>query len=66
MNLYPGDEIEVGVARAATLPAAPAPHEQILRIVSEYVTEANDFGGLDANDLVTRLETAGFTLPDIP
>ncbi|MFC8640094.1 hypothetical protein ACFUC2_04960 [[Kitasatospora] papulosa] len=38
----------------------------ILRIVAEYVTESNDFGGLDANDLVARLESAGFTLPELP
>lgn len=38
----------------------------ILRIVAEYVIESNDFGGLDANDLVTRLESAGFTLPELP
>ncbi|MFJ8301302.1 hypothetical protein ACIQ9R_36125 [Streptomyces sp. NPDC094447] len=38
----------------------------ILRVVAEYVTESNDLGGLDANDLVTRLEAAGFTLPELP
>ncbi|MGW7090019.1 hypothetical protein ACWGH2_41920 [Streptomyces sp. NPDC054871] len=38
----------------------------ILRIVAEYVTESNDYGGIDANDLVARLESAGFTLPELP
>ncbi|MFJ5142979.1 hypothetical protein [Streptomyces sp. NPDC088707] len=38
----------------------------LLRIVAEYVTESNDIGSLDANDLVARLETAGFTLPELP
>ncbi|MFF0754474.1 hypothetical protein [Streptomyces sp. NPDC004267] len=38
----------------------------LLRIVAEYVTESNDIGGLDANDLVSRLESAGFTLPELP
>ncbi|MEU3501593.1 hypothetical protein ABZ726_12725 [Streptomyces hundungensis] len=38
----------------------------ILRIVAEYVTESNDVGGLDANELVARLDAAGFTLPELP
>jgi hypothetical protein len=38
----------------------------ILRVVAEYVTEANNSGGIDANDLVSRLEKAGFTLPEHP
>ncbi|MFF4188170.1 hypothetical protein ACFYZ9_33745 [Streptomyces sp. NPDC001691] len=38
----------------------------ILRIVAEYVTESNELGGLDANDLTARLEAAGFTLPELP
>ncbi|MGW7196170.1 hypothetical protein [Streptomyces chryseus] len=38
----------------------------ILRLIAEYVTESNDGGGLDANVPVTRLESAGFTLPALP
>ncbi|MFE1270571.1 hypothetical protein [Streptomyces sp. NPDC058758] len=45
--------------------AAPEP-AAVLRIVAEYVTESNDVGGLDVNDLVARLETAGYTLPELP
>lgn len=51
----------------------PTPHEfrqradrdraKILDLVSAYVVECNDCGGLDANDLVTRLSDAGFELP---
>ncbi|MCU1612558.1 MAG: hypothetical protein JWO98_98 [Frankiales bacterium] len=36
----------------------------VLRIVSDTVIEANDSGGIDLNDLVTRLEQAGYPLPD--
>jgi hypothetical protein len=46
---------------------APVPVDQaaeVLRIVSEVTTEANDVGGVDINDLVTRLEQAGYQLPD--
>ncbi|MFD3815189.1 hypothetical protein ACFWRZ_08985 [Streptomyces rubiginosohelvolus] len=41
----------------------PAP---VLRIVAEFVTESNDTGGLDANDLVERLTAAGYALPELP
>ncbi|MFC8945943.1 hypothetical protein [Streptomyces rochei] len=47
---------------------APSPEEQlaeVLRIVAETVTEANDVGGVDINDLVTRLAQAGHQLPDV-
>lgn len=52
----------------------PTPHEfrqradrdraKILAIVSAYVTESNDCGGLDCNDLTDRLDEAGFKLPE--
>jgi len=36
----------------------------VLRIVSEWVIEANDYGGVDADDLTFRLEQAGHKLPE--
>ncbi|WP_028814451.1 hypothetical protein [Streptomyces flavidovirens] len=38
--------------------------DEVLRIVLDYVIESNDVGGLDANDLVDRLEQAGYPLPE--
>ncbi|MET9517013.1 hypothetical protein [Streptomyces sp. NPDC002994] len=38
---------------------------EVMRIVTEYVIESNDIGGLDANDLTDRLEQAGYPLPEI-
>lgn len=46
------------------LKTAQAARDEVLRIVSEVTTEANDSGGVDINDLVTRLQQAGFQLPD--
>ncbi|WP_330173028.1 hypothetical protein OG875_05115 [Streptomyces sp. NBC_01498] len=43
---------------------AEADLDTMLRIITEYVVESNDIGGLDANDLVSRLGSAGFPLPD--
>jgi uncharacterized protein YigA (DUF484 family) len=37
---------------------------KIMEIVCDYVVESNDVGGIDANDLASRLEAAGFDLPD--
>ncbi|GAA2092406.1 helix-turn-helix domain-containing protein [Actinomadura alba] len=37
---------------------------RILQIVSDWCTEANNIGGVDATDLAWRLETAGYMLPD--
>lgn len=34
-----------------------------LRIVTDYVIESNDVGGIDCNDLADRLRTAGYDLP---
>ncbi|MHB9857664.1 hypothetical protein [Streptomyces sp. YIM S03343] len=52
----------------------PTPHEfrqraekqrdDILRIVSGWVCESNDTGGIDAGDLTWRLEQAGYQLPE--
>lgn len=52
----------------------PTPHEfrqraekqrdDILRIVSNWVCESNDSGGIDADDLTWRLQQAGYELPD--
>jgi hypothetical protein len=36
----------------------------VLQIINDTVIEANDSGGIDLNDLVTRLERAGYPLPD--
>ena len=33
---------------------------EIMKIVKETVVEANDIGGVDLNDLVTRLAEAGY------
>lgn len=38
--------------------------EEALKIVSDWAAEYNDVGGLDADDLVGRLERAGFELPE--
>jgi hypothetical protein len=35
-----------------------------LRIVSDWCTEYNDCGGIDAGDLAWRLQQAGYRLPD--
>ncbi|MGW9437976.1 hypothetical protein [Streptomyces sp. NPDC055607] len=37
--------------------------DDVLRIVTEYVVESNDVGGLDCNDLADRLRAAGHPLP---
>lgn len=39
---------------------------ELLRVISETVTEANDVGGIDLNDLVDRVEALGHKLPDPP
>lgn len=36
---------------------------KLLRIISETVTEANDVGGVDLNDLADRVRAEGFELP---
>ncbi|MEU2077128.1 hypothetical protein [Streptomyces sp. NPDC013489] len=38
--------------------------DEMLRIVTDYVVESNDIGGLDCNDLADRLRAAGYPLPD--
>ncbi|MFF9554560.1 hypothetical protein ACF1DY_01830 [Streptomyces albus] len=38
--------------------------DAVLRIVSDWCTEANEHGSIDAGDLAWRLETAGYPLPD--
>ncbi|MCD2461950.1 hypothetical protein MBT42_00055 [Streptomyces sp. MBT42] len=38
--------------------------DEVLRIVTEYVVESNDIGGLDCNDLADRLRAAGHPLPN--
>lgn len=59
--ITPSDMDRLGWTRY--LPADQAAAE-VLRIVSDTVIEANDSGGIDLNDLVTRLEQAGYPLPD--
>lgn len=34
----------------------------VMRIVTDYVIESNDIGGIDCNDLADRLRTAGYPL----
>lgn len=34
----------------------------VMQIVTDYVVESNDIGGLDCNDLADRLRTAGYPL----
>jgi hypothetical protein len=41
------------------------PHERILRIIAETVTEATEGDGADLDDLVRRLEAEEFTLPSL-
>ncbi|MCX5584241.1 hypothetical protein [Streptomyces erythrochromogenes] len=36
--------------------------DEVLRIVTDYVIESNDVGGIDCNDLADRLRTAGYPL----
>lgn len=38
--------------------------DEVLRIVSGWVCESNDSGGIDADDLTWRLAQAGYPLPD--
>ncbi|MEC4016061.1 hypothetical protein [Streptomyces sp. H27-D2] len=52
------EEMERGWQRAEQATA------DVLRIVTDWVVEANDIGGIDADDLVFRLEQAGHPLPD--
>lgn len=64
-----GEAFTVTVQRRSN----PTPHQfrqqaedalaTVMRIVTEYVIESNDVGGIDANDLVGRLAEAGFPLP---
>lgn len=42
---------------------AEAAAAEVLRIVSDWCTEANENGGVDAGDLAWRLEQAGYPLP---
>lgn len=37
---------------------------EVLRIVSAHVIESNDHGGIDCNDLVSSLASAGYPLPE--
>ncbi|GAA3268012.1 hypothetical protein [Streptomyces lavendulae] len=34
----------------------------VMKIVTDYVIESNDVGGIDCNDLADRLRTAGYPL----
>ncbi|MFF4644925.1 hypothetical protein [Streptomyces sp. NPDC001389] len=34
----------------------------VMQIVTDYVIESNDIGGIDCNDLADRLRTAGYPL----
>lgn len=43
-----------------------AERDQVLRLVADWCTEANDIGGVDAGDLAWRLEAAGFPLHELP
>lgn len=48
----------------AEAPAVKDPLAEVLRIVRAHVIESNDTGGIDCNDLVSSLESAGYPLPD--
>ena len=37
---------------------------KVLGLVSDWCTEANEVGGVDAGDLAWRLQEAGYPLPD--
>ncbi|MFF9894930.1 hypothetical protein [Streptomyces longispororuber] len=55
--------------RARTTPhefrrRAEEQRDAVLRIVSDWVIESNDCGGIDAGDLTWRLQQAGYELPD--
>lgn len=54
----------IDVQADAAIAEADQDIADVLRIVSEVTAEANDFGGLDLNDLVTRLGDAGYSLPE--
>lgn len=43
---------------------AEAALDGVLRVVSDWVTEANNNGGIDADDLAWRLEQARYKLPE--
>lgn len=43
---------------------AEAALADVMRMVTEFVVESNDCGGIDANDLASRLEQAGHPLPE--
>lgn len=49
-----------------TIDRTPAAEQvaEVLRIVAEWVIEAYDGGGVDAGDLVWRLEQARYRLPE--
>jgi uncharacterized protein YvpB len=36
----------------------------LITVIDEYVIESNDVGGLDCNDLVSRMNAAGYFLPE--
>ncbi|RSS32566.1 hypothetical protein [Streptomyces sp. WAC08241] len=65
----PRDSYTVTIQRRTS----PTPHQfreraeqqrnDVLRIVTEYVVESNDIGGIDCNDLANRLRAAGHPLP---
>lgn len=38
-------------------------HQEVMSIVSDWCTEANEVGGVDATDLAFRLDSAGYRLP---
>lgn len=40
-------------------------HQETMKIVSDWCIEVHEVDGVDAGDLVWRLEQAGFQLPDI-
>lgn len=48
----------------AVLPLVAAETAAMLRIVTDWCIEANEYGGVDAGDLAYRLESAGYPLPD--
>ncbi|WP_327300421.1 hypothetical protein [Streptomyces goshikiensis] len=54
LNRYEANTLLNNLTWEATAP--------VMEIVTEYVVESNDIGGLDCNDLADRLRTAGYPL----
>lgn len=61
MTVAGGDRDKVRKHLDAYEAAVLAP---LIAIIDDYVIESNDAGGLDCNDLVSRMNAAGYYLPE--